>query len=145
MHRFLPVLAYWQGFKIAEIPVQHHARKHGVSKFGARRFLSGIFDLMTVLFITKYKRKPMHIFGLIGLLFFTLGTGIISYLIILKFVFNEGIGGRPLLLFGILSVIIGIQIIGVGLLGELITNSAPMKRDYSIKSSLGIQRNDDKI
>jgi glycosyltransferase involved in cell wall biosynthesis len=138
MHRFLPVLAFWQGFRVSEIPVEHHARKFGVSKFGARRFFSGLFDLMTVLFITKYKRKPMHIFGFLGLFFSSLGFGILLYLTGLKFIFDIGINGRPLLTFGVLLCIVGVQFIGVGLLGELMTYNWQSKADYSVKKTLGI-------
>jgi glycosyltransferase involved in cell wall biosynthesis len=136
MHRFLPVLAYWQGFRIGEIPVLHHARKYGYSKFGARRFFSGFFDLLTVLFITKYKRKPMHIFGFAGLLFLGSGSLILGYLLTLK-IMGEGIGSRPLLQFGVLAVIVGVQFIGIGLLGELLTHTSQTKREYSILDEAG--------
>ena len=138
MHRFLPVLAYWQGFRIGEIAVKHHARKFGYSKFGARRYFSGFFDLMTVLFITKYKRKPMHIFGFMGLLFAGSGFAALAYLITIWFM-GEGIGDRPLLLISGISIIIGIQFIGIGLLGELITNTSERKREYSIRSMIGFK------
>ncbi|MCB0278417.1 MAG: glycosyltransferase family 2 protein [Calditrichaeota bacterium] len=138
MHRYLPVLAYWQGFRIGEIPVTHHARQYGRSKFGARRFFSGFFDLLTVLFITKYKRKPMHIFGMLGLFFFSIGFVILSYLTTI-WLMGEGIGGRPLLIFGVLAVIVGIQFIGIGLLGEMITHTSQKKRDYSIREFVGIR------
>ena len=137
LHRFLPVLAFWQGFKVTEIPVEHHARKYGYSKFGARRFFSGFFDLMTVLFIAKYKKKPMHLFGFIGLLCFMVGFSALSYLSVL-WLMGEGIGDRPLLLFGSLAIIVGVQFIGVGLLGEMITNTLQgKKQDYSIINTIG--------
>lgn len=137
LHRFLPVLAFWQGFKVTEIPVEHHARKYGYSKFGARRFFSGFFDLMTVLFIAKYKKKPMHLFGFIGLLCFMMGFGALSYLSVLWFM-GEAIGDRPLLLFGALAIIVGVQFIGVGLLGEMITNTLQgKKQDYSVVNKVG--------
>lgn len=137
MHRFLPVLAYWQGFRVSEIVVQHHARKYGYSKFGARRFFSGFFDLLTVLFITKYKRKPMHIFGFAGLICLIIGGSILSYLTIIWFM-GQGIGNRPILLFGVLFSIVGVQFIGIGLLGELITNTRSQNREYSISKTVGI-------
>jgi len=139
LHRFLPVLAFWKGFKVTEIPVLHHARKYGHSKFGARRYFSGFFDLMTVLFIAKYKKKPMHLFGFVGLLCFMAGFGILAYLCVLWFL-GEGIGDRPLLLFGALSIIVGVQFIGVGLLGEMITNTlhGKKKSDYSIVKKVGL-------
>jgi glycosyltransferase involved in cell wall biosynthesis len=137
LHRFVPVLAFWKGFKVTEIPVLHHARKFGVSKFGARRFFSGFFDLLTVLFISKYKKKPMHLFGFLGLFFFFIGFGINGYLSFLWFS-GEAIGHRPLLLFGVMTLIVGVQFIGIGLLGEMITNSFQRKNpDYEISKKIG--------
>lgn len=136
MHRFLPVLAFWQGYKVGEIPVQHHARKYGYSKFGARRFFSGFFDLLTVLFITKYKRKPMHLFGLLGLLCLAVGSLILTYLLVIKLM-GEGIGQRPLLILGVLTFIVGVQFIGIGLLGELFIHANLRNREYTITSEHG--------
>lgn len=128
LHRYLPVLAHWQGFKVGEIVVQHHARKFGVSKFGVRRFFSGFFDLMTVLFITRYRQKPLHLFGLFGLIVGAAGVAILTFLSILWFQ-GYGIGHRPLLFLGVLLVIVGGQSFTLGLIGEMITNT----RDHTIK------------
>jgi len=128
LHRYLPVLAHWQGFKVGEIVVKHHARKFGVSKFGLRRFFSGFFDLMTVLFITRYRQKPLHLFGLFGLIVGATGFAILAYLSVLWFQ-GQGIGHRPLLFLGVLLVIVGGQSFTLGLIGEMITNT----RDHTIK------------
>ena len=131
LHRYLPVLAHWQGFKVGEIVVKHHARKYGVSKFGVRRFFSGFFDLLTVLFITRYRQKPLHLFGFFGLVFGITGLAILTYLSILWF---QGIpiGRRPMLFLGVLMVIVGGQSFSLGLIGEMITST----RDHSIKFAI---------
>ncbi|MBN2710249.1 MAG: glycosyltransferase family 2 protein [Calditrichaceae bacterium] len=121
LHRYLPVLAHWQGFKVGEIDVRHHARKHGKSKFGTRRLFNGFFDLLTVLFITRYRHKPLHLFGFIGLLFIFLGILISLYLTIQWFQ-GLGIGQRPLLFLGILLLIVGVQSFSLGLIGEMLTS-----------------------
>jgi len=128
LHRYLPVLAHWQGFRVGEIVVEHHARQYGASKFGVRRFLDGFFDLLTVLFITRYRQKPLHLFGFIGLLFSITGFGVLLYLSILWFQ-GHGIGQRPLLFLGVLLVVVGTQSFSLGLIGEMITST----RDSSIK------------
>src|SRR6185503_20884029 len=96
MHRFVPVLAHWKRFKIAEIVVEHHARKFGVSKFGGGRFFRGLMDLLTVFFLLKYERRPAHFFGGFGAAILLTGTGLLTYLSVL-WVMGERIGGRPLL------------------------------------------------
>jgi len=122
LHRYLPVLAHWQGFRVDEIVVQHHARKFGKSKFGVRRFFSGFFDLFTVLFLTRYRQKPLHLFGLLGLSASLIGFAILLYLSILWFQ-GHGIGHRPILFLGVLLVIVGVQSFSLGLIGEMLTNS----------------------
>ncbi len=122
LHRYLPVLAHWLGYRVGEIVVRHHARKYGKTKYGIRRFFDGFFDLLTVLFLTRYRQKPMHLFGLLGLITFFLGSSILSYLTILWFM-GPGIGNRPLLFLGILLVIVGMQSFSIGLIGEMITSS----------------------
>ncbi|TAK36450.1 MAG: glycosyltransferase [Chloroflexota bacterium] len=139
-HRFIPVLAYWQGFGVGEIPLAHHRRKFGRSKFGMRRFLSGFLDLFTVLFLTRFRFKPLHVFGSMGLLLFLAGLGINLYLTWIKLQ-GEAIGTRPLLSLGILLLAMGIQIFGIGLLAEMITlfstRESPSTRTYEV---LGIPR-----
>lgn len=121
LHRYVPALTHWQGFKISEIKVKHRPRAHGRSKYGVKRLFSGLTDLLTVMFLTKYMKKPLHLFGGIGFLFFLAGFIISVYLAILWFQ-GQGIGGRPLLLLGVLLMLFGFQIISAGLIGEMIVN-----------------------
>jgi len=136
LHRYLPVLAHWRGFRVGEIVVQHHARKYGVTKFGWRRLFHGFFDLLTVLFITRYRQKPLHLFGTVGLISVTFGFAILLYLSILWFQ-GYGIGDRPLLFLGILLMIVGMQSFSLGLIGEMITNSRDEEVSYSIREEIG--------
>jgi glycosyltransferase involved in cell wall biosynthesis len=134
LHRYIPVLAHWQGYKITEIPVQHHARKYGKTKFGIQRFWKGFLDLITVLFTTRYLQRPLHLFGFWGLVFFVIGFAIDLYLVILKFVEGEALGNRPLFVGGILLIIVGVQFISLGLLGEMITKMRqPSDKEYSVR------------
>lgn len=135
LHRYLPVLAHWRGYSVGEIIVQHHARKYGITKYGLRRFFDGFFDLLTVLFLTRYRQKPLHLFGLFGLFSFFFGFLISIYLTILWFE-GHGIGNRPLLFLGILLIIVGMQSFSIGLIGEMITNVKDEERIYSFKEKL---------
>jgi glycosyltransferase involved in cell wall biosynthesis len=135
LHRFLPVLAHWNGFRVGELPVQHHARKFGKTKFGISRFFNGFFDLLTVLFITRYQTSPLHIFGMLGLVSALIGFAIEIYLSILWFM-GEGIRNRPLFFLGILAIIVGVQFIVFGLLGEMITARFAEQTHYSIKKKI---------
>jgi glycosyltransferase involved in cell wall biosynthesis len=135
LHRYLPVLAHWKGFAVGEIIVQHHARKYGVTKYGWRRFFDGFFDLFTVLFLTRYRQKPLHLFGFFGMTSFTAGFLISVYLTILWFQ-GYGIGNRPLLFLGILLIIVGMQSFSIGLIGEMITNLKDEEGSYSIREKI---------
>jgi glycosyltransferase involved in cell wall biosynthesis len=136
LHRYIPVLAHWKGYKVTELQVEHHARAFGRSKFGAYRFFAGFMDLFTVMFLTKYSKKPLHLFGGAGLLLFSLGLLINAYLAVLKLM-GLGIGGRPLLILGLLLMLIGFQFISTGLLGEMLAISLHREREeYTIKSTL---------
>ncbi len=137
LHRFLPVLAQWQGFKVGEVVVKHNPRKFGKTKFGASRFIAGFFDLMTVLFITRYTKRPLHLFGLIGLGSFIVGVGISAYLAVERLFLGKYLSDRPLIFLGILAIIVGVQFVSIGLLGEMITESRKDNTDYSIKKALG--------
>lgn len=119
LHRFIPALAHGQGFRVTELPVKHHPRKFGKSKYGIERLLRGFFDLMTVLFLTRYLKKPLHLFGSLGLLVFVAGMLINLYLVWLK-IQGQSIGTRPLLSLGILMVLVGIQLFCTGLIAELL-------------------------
>lgn len=119
LYRFIPVLASAEGFSVGEVEVTHDIRKYGRSKYGPSKFFRSFFDLFTVLFLTKFKTRPFHLFGALGTLLFFLGGIILGYLSILWFS-GQAIGRRPLLILGILLVIIGIQLFTSGLLAELL-------------------------
>ena len=120
LHRFVPALLHARGFRIAQIPVEHRERRFGKSKFGAKRLVKGALDLLTVWLTTRYGARPLHLFGGTGLATSGLGVAILGYLSVLWVLGMGPIGDRPLLLFGLLLVLAGGQLIGVGLLGELI-------------------------
>ena len=121
LHRFIPVLAAYQGYRIAEIPVNHRARQHGRSRYGPERYLRGFFDLLSVTFMGRYRYRPLHLFGGIGLVMGAVGFVILLYLTIVWF-WGQAIGHRPLLTLGILLMVVGIQFVSLGLLSELITS-----------------------
>lgn len=127
LHRFTPVLANAEGFRVVELPVAHHPRKWGSSKYGWSRLTKGFLDLMTVIFITRFRQRPMHLFGLPGIFFMMVGGLMGLWLAVEKFVNNEAIGGRPLLMAAVLMMVIGTQFFGLGLLGEYLSfgNNAP--------------------
>ncbi|OLT63185.1 glycosyltransferase [Moorena bouillonii PNG] len=120
LHRFLPALAFIEGARITELPVRHHARRYGSSKYGLGRTFRVLMDLLTIFFMKKFLTRPMHVFGLLGLS--SLGTGIIigAYLTILKLGLNQEIGDRPLLILAVLLISTGVQLFSLGLLGELL-------------------------
>lgn len=125
LHRYVPVLAHALGFRIAELPVRHHARRFGKSKYGFQRFARGFLDLLTVMMITRYAYRPSHLFGGLGATLFIAGTLILAYLAGLKLFTGAEIGGRPLLSLGVLLDVIGVQILLFGMLAELIISRAP--------------------
>jgi dolichol-phosphate mannosyltransferase len=119
LHRFVPVLAHHRGFRVAELPVNHRPREHGRSRYGLERYLRGFFDLMTVSFIGRYRYRPLHLFGGLGLALGTLGFAILVYLTAVK-LGGEAIGHRPLLTLGVLLVVVGLQFFSLGLISELV-------------------------
>ena len=121
LHRFIPVLAAYQGYRVAEIPVNHRPRQHGRSRYGFERYLRGFFDLLSVTFMGRYRYRPLHLFGGVGLLMGAVGFVVLAYLSLLWFL-GQGIGGRPLFFLGVLLVVVGIQLVSLGLLSELITS-----------------------
>ena len=137
LHRFLPVFAKASGFQVGEVVVNHHARLYGKTKYGISRFAEGFFDLVTVLFITRFTKKPLHIFGSIGIVSLFLGIIISAYLTIGKFFLGIFLRNRPLLYLGILLIIVGIQFFSIGLLGEMLTESRQDHNSYAIKKVLG--------
>ncbi|MFC1730005.1 glycosyltransferase family 2 protein [candidate division KSB1 bacterium] len=134
LHRYIPALVRWKGYKVGEIKVKHHPRKYGKSKYGVERLMKGFLDLITIRFITKYTRRPLHFFGPIGIL--SMLGGIIAgiYLAWLWFT-GQGIGNRPLLFLAVLLIVVGVQFISLGLLGEMIAN-INQKEDYVVKKKL---------
>lgn len=138
MHRFVPALLHARGFAIGQIPVQHRARRFGVSKFGAKRLIKGALDLLTVWLNTRYGARPLHLFGGGGLLLAGAGGAMLAYLAMLWMLGLGPIGNRPLLLFGMLLVLFGGQMITVGLLGELMLSRTIGEKDkYAVRSATG--------
>lgn len=132
LHRYVPVLADWQGFKISEIPVKHHPRRYGKTKFGLSRFFKGFIDLITVIFATRYIKRPMHFFGFLGALSFLVGLVVNGYLTVL-WIIGVPLSNRPMLFLGMLLIIVGVQFFSVGLLGEMLVNNFMNEREYIIK------------
>jgi len=128
LHRFIPALASWRGFRIGEIEVAHHPRRYGVSKYGAERIPRGFFDLLTVLMLTRYTTRPLHLFGVFGVIVGLAGFGIVTYLSIL-WLFGQWIAGRPIFILGALMVIAGIQLVSFGLLAEMIVYGSNRESD----------------
>jgi glycosyltransferase involved in cell wall biosynthesis len=121
LHRFIPVLAHDLGFRVTELAVNHRPREHGRSRYGVERYMRGFFDLLTVTFMSRYRHRPLHLFGGLGLVLGAIGSGILVYLTVVKLT-GEPIGRRPLLLLGVLLVVVGIQFLSLGLLSELLTS-----------------------
>jgi glycosyltransferase involved in cell wall biosynthesis len=119
LHRFIPILAHYRGYRIAEISVNHRPRQHGRSRYGIERYLRGFLDLLTVSFIGRYRQRPLHLFGGLGLVLSAVGTGTLFYLTVVK-AMGHAIGGRPLLLLGVLLVVVGLQFFSLGLISEMI-------------------------
>ena len=138
MHRYIPVIAKWAGFSnIGEKVVQHRPREYGVTKFGLSRFIYGPLDLLSIMFMGKFGKRPMHFFGVIGTFIFFGGLGILAWLSADKILFNAiGIANRPAFYLGILMVIVGIQLFIAGFLGELISRSSSERNSYKITETL---------
>jgi glycosyltransferase involved in cell wall biosynthesis len=140
MHRFIPAVASWYGVRIAEVETVHYPRRRGTSKYGISRTMKVVLDLITVKFLQSFSTKPLQFFGPIGLLSGMLGFFISFYLSMEKLLFGTDIGGRPLLLLGVLLIIVGIQFIGMGLLGEMMVrvyHETQKKPIYVIKKVIG--------
>ncbi len=133
-HRFIPVMAKWQGYRITEMPVAHRARRHGVSKYGLSRLVSGFLDLLSLLFLNSFAAKPLHFFGLIGLFLVLCGTGILSYFGV-EWISTGALHVRPLLILGGFSLIMGIQFFSLGFLGEIVNRE--QKQEYPVSETLG--------
>jgi glycosyltransferase involved in cell wall biosynthesis len=138
MHRYTPLLAKWSGFdRIGEKVVEHRARKYGTSKFGLDRFINGFLDLLTITFIGRFGKRPMHFFGLLGTLCFTLGFAILTWLSFAKLVYLKyGITERPLFFFGILTLIVGTQLFVTGFLAELLVRNSSTRNNYIVEERI---------
>jgi dolichol-phosphate mannosyltransferase len=121
LHRFIPVLAHYRGYRVAELPVNHRPRTHGHSRYGLERYLRGFLDLLTVTFMGRYRHRPLHLFGGLGLVLGVTGTAILVYLTVLKAT-GSAIGQRPLLTLGVLLVVVGLQFFSLGLISEMVTS-----------------------
>ncbi len=135
LHRYLPVLAHFDGFRVTELPVLHHARQHGRSKFGAARFINGFLDLLTVLFVTSSRRSPMHVFGRVALSFMIAGFAMLAW-VMGPWLLGAPVRVRPLLLFGVGMEIAALQFISLGLLGELVARQRSSE-EYVVRERIG--------
>ena len=140
MHRYIPVIAKWAGFrKIGEKVVEHRARKYGTTKFGWERFINGFLDLTTITFVSKFGKRPMHFFGLYGTLCFLIGLGMSIYLIISKFVSAEfGLTNKPGFYIALTAMIIGMQLFLAGFIAELVSRNSSERNSYLIEKKIGI-------
>jgi glycosyltransferase involved in cell wall biosynthesis len=137
MHRYVPLLAYWQGYRrIGEQVVAHHPRKHGKTKFGLSRFINGFLDLVSIVFINRYLKRPMHFFGGLGTLFFIAGAVITTYMVVMRVLFNEYLSGRPLFILAIFMVVLGVQLFSTGLLAEMMTRNRSRGNDVNVRESV---------
>jgi glycosyltransferase involved in cell wall biosynthesis len=140
MHRYIPLIAKWSGFKnIGEKAVQHHSRKYGVSKFGVGRLITGGLDLASIMFVGKYGKRPMHLFGSWGMFFFLFGFMVSFYLFISKFFFDKtGLTQRPLFFAALVAMVIGAQLFVTGFIAELISRNSPNRNAYLVEKRTGL-------
>ena len=138
MHRYIPVIAKWAGFNnVGEKVVQHQARKYGVTKFGLSRFIYGPLDLFSIMFVGKFGKRPMHFFGVIGIIISLIGTGLMLYLSISKIFWDvNGIADRPAFFLGMLLIIVGVQLFIAGFVAELVSRSAYGRNQYKIETKI---------
>ncbi|HEY0676864.1 MAG TPA: glycosyltransferase family 2 protein [Chitinophagaceae bacterium] len=141
MHRYIPVIAKWAGFKkIGEKVVEHRARKYGRTKFGLERFVNGFLDLASITFVSKYGKRPMHFFGIWGTLFFLVGFGISLYLVISKLIdYQFSITVRPTFYMALVAMIIGTQLFVTGFVAELIVRNSPGRNAYLVEKRIGLE------
>ena len=132
LHRYIPVLADWQGFKISELAVKHNPRRYGKTKYGISRFFKGFVDLITAIFTTRFINRPMHLFGFLGSLSFLIGLVLNGYLTVEWFM-GKPLSNRPLLFLGMLLIIVGVQFFAIGLIGEMIVHNSQNEKNYIIK------------
>jgi glycosyltransferase involved in cell wall biosynthesis len=137
LHRFVPVLAHYDGYRVGELPVNHRPRPHGRSRYGPERYLRGFLDLLTVSFMGRYRYRPLHLFGGLGLLLGAAGFAVLLYLTAIK-LGGAAIGHRPLLILGVLLVVVGIQLFSLGLVGELVTSQHLERRRERERAGLHV-------
>ncbi|MCD5401525.1 glycosyltransferase family 2 protein [candidate division NPL-UPA2 bacterium] len=140
LHRYLPILAHREGFRIGELKVKHRRRKYGKTKYGLERFPHGFFDLLTILFLTRFMKRPLHLFGMMGALLTLGGFGINLYLAVIRFRFGSILGRYPLLLLGILLMVLGIQFISIGFLGRCDSQAIRGEEGLSSPEAIGVKR-----
>jgi glycosyltransferase involved in cell wall biosynthesis len=137
LHRYIPALAKWHGFRVSEAVVHHRPRKYGKTKFGFSRYLTGMLDLITVMFLGRFTKRPLHLFGSIGLSFSFAGGILTLYLVFMRIFRQAYLSRRPLFFIGIGLLILGIQFVSIGLLGEMITRASAPERSYAVRRTLG--------
>ncbi len=135
MHRFIPAMAHLQGFRVTEVRVRHHRRRHGRTKYGPNRFLNGFLDLLTLLFLNSRSTSPLHFFGRVGLFMFVVGALINGYFLG-EWILGHGLRVRPLLLLGVVLLIMAVQFVSLGLVAELIVSGRHPERDYHVRSEI---------
>ncbi len=136
LHRYIPALAHWLGYKVGETVVNHRPRRYGKTKFGMARYSRGFLDLLTVVFTTRYVTRPLHLFGGWGIVSALTGIFISAWLAYEKFFNGQPLGNRPLFIVALIMIIVGVQFVSMGLLGELITKNQQLEREYSIREEL---------
>ncbi len=136
LHRYIPALAHWLGFKVGETVVNHRPRKFGKTKFGMARYSRGFLDLLTVVFTTRYVSRPLHLFGGWGILSSLIGFFISVWLVYEKYFNDQPLSNRPLFIVALIMIIVGVQFVSMGLLGELITRNQQMEKQYSVKEEI---------
>ncbi|MBI4516738.1 MAG: glycosyltransferase family 2 protein [Deltaproteobacteria bacterium] len=137
LHRFLPLLAFWRGFSVSELPINHRPRRAGRSRYGSMRALYAAMDLVTVLFLTRFRRRPAHLFGLAGAGLLAPGTLIVLYVTYLRLLYGNIQRRHPLLIAGVLLIVVGVQLLTAGILGELVAHAvAPGEREYPVRFRL---------
>jgi dolichol-phosphate mannosyltransferase len=137
LHRYIPALAHYRGFRVAELPVNHRPREHGRSRYGMERYVRGFLDLLTVTFMGRYRHRPLHLFGGLGLLLGFAGFVVLAYLTVVKLT-GHAIGQRPLLTLGVLLVVVGLQFFSLGLIGELITSHHEERAQDTVAGELHV-------
>ncbi len=141
LHRFLPLLAHWRGFRVTELPVHHRPRRSGRSRYGPMRGFYGAMDLLTVIFLTRFRRRPAHLFGLAGAGLLAPGVLIVLYITCLRLIYGNIQQRHPLLLAGVLLIVVGVQLLTAGILGELVAHAiAPADREYPVRFELIVNR-----